>query len=73
MGTPGPGSAAESEMMPFCGDCGATSDLTVDHTEETWQRYEPRLPILPSTRAALSVARATASEGALDPRRRESS
>jgi hypothetical protein len=25
-------------MQPFCSDCGATSDLTTDHTPEAWLR-----------------------------------
>ncbi len=25
-------------MQPFCSNCQTTEDLTVDHTEEAWQR-----------------------------------
>lgn len=25
-------------MQPFCTDCGATDDLTTDHTPEAWRR-----------------------------------
>ena len=32
-------------LQPFCSDCGATEDLQLDHTRETWQRIEDRLPI----------------------------
>lgn len=27
-------------LQPFCTDCGATEDLTADHTEQAWQRYD---------------------------------
>lgn len=33
------------KLQPFCSDCGATEDLQLDHTPETWQRIEDRLPI----------------------------
>lgn len=28
------------KLQPFCLDCGATDDLTGDHTEEAWKRRE---------------------------------
>lgn len=28
------------QLQPFCSDCGATEDLTGDHTPEAWARYE---------------------------------
>ena len=28
------------ELQPFCTDCGSPYDLTADHTEQAWQRYE---------------------------------
>lgn len=28
------------QLQPFCLDCGATDDLTGDHTEEAWKRRE---------------------------------
>ena len=33
------------KLQPFCSDCGATEDLQLDHTPETWERIERRLPI----------------------------
>lgn len=32
-------------LQPFCTDCGTTTDLTADHTEEAWARRERGLPI----------------------------
>ena len=31
-------SARARRLQPFCTDCGATENLTVDHTPEAWQR-----------------------------------
>lgn len=28
------------ELQPFCEDCGATKDLTADHSPEAWKRKE---------------------------------
>lgn len=33
------------KLQPFCGICGNTADLTLDHTPETWERYEQGLPV----------------------------
>lgn len=33
------------KLQPFCSDCGATTDLQLDHTPETWERYRARKPI----------------------------
>lgn len=27
-------------LQPFCSDCGATSDLQLDHTARTWERID---------------------------------
>ena len=27
-------------LQPFCTDCGSPDDLTADHTEQAWQRYD---------------------------------
>lgn len=27
-------------LQPFCTDCGSPDDLTADHTERAWQRYD---------------------------------
>lgn len=32
-------------LQPFCGNCGATTDLQCDHTPEAWERYEHGLEI----------------------------
>lgn len=32
-------------LQPFCSDCGATEDLQLDHTPETWDRWRERKPI----------------------------
>lgn len=32
-------------LQPFCSDCGATEDLTADHSPEAWQRKAEGLPI----------------------------
>lgn len=32
-------------LQPFCTDCGATVDLTTDHTPAAWQRYQRGLAI----------------------------
>lgn len=32
-------------LQPFCSDCGAVEDLTVDHSEEAWQRHEAGLAV----------------------------
>lgn len=32
-------------LQPFCGDCGATADLTVDHSLQAWRRKAQGLPI----------------------------
>lgn len=31
--------------QPFCTDCGATTDLTADHSPEAWQRHAAGLPL----------------------------
>src|SRR5690625_1082517 len=28
------------ELQPFCSDCGTMDDLTADHTELAWQRFD---------------------------------
>ena len=28
------------ELQPFCTDCGSPDDLTADHTEQAWKRYD---------------------------------
>ena len=28
------------ELQPFCTDCGSPEDLTADHTEQAWKRYD---------------------------------
>ena len=33
-------SARARRLQPFCSDCGATTDLTTDHSEEAWRRHE---------------------------------
>lgn len=33
-------SARARKLQPFCSDCGSTSDLTTDHSEEAWRRHE---------------------------------
>ena len=33
------------KLQPFCTDCGATEDLTGDHSPEAWARKERGLPI----------------------------
>lgn len=32
-------------IQPWCSDCGATDDLTCDHSEQAWQRKADGLPI----------------------------
>lgn len=32
-------------IQPWCSTCGATEDLTGDHSEQAWQRKEQGLPI----------------------------
>lgn len=32
-------------LQPFCSDCGATTDLTCDHSPEAWKRKERGLSI----------------------------
>lgn len=32
-------------LQPFCLDCGATDDLTTDHSPEAWARKAKGLPI----------------------------
>lgn len=32
-------------MQPFCTDCGATTDLQADHSEEAWNRKALGLPL----------------------------
>ena len=32
-------------LQPFCSDCGATDDLTADHSPEAWRRKEAGLVI----------------------------
>lgn len=32
-------------LQPFCSDCGATEDLTADHSPEAWRRKEAGLVI----------------------------
>lgn len=32
-------------LQPFCSDCGATDDLTADHSPEAWERHAAGLPI----------------------------
>lgn len=32
-------------LQPFCSDCGATADLTVDHSLQAWRRKAQSLPI----------------------------
>ena len=27
-------------LQPFCSDCGTMDDLTADHTEQAWQRFD---------------------------------
>lgn len=38
-------SAKARRLQPFCSDCGATEDLTTDHTPEAWARKVRGLPI----------------------------
>lgn len=33
------------KLQPFCSDCGAREDLTVDHTPEAWERYNAGKPV----------------------------
>ena len=33
------------KLQPWCTDCGATDDLTCDHSEQAWQRKADGLPI----------------------------
>ena len=32
-------------MQPFCSDCGATDDLTTDHSPEAWRRRDAGLVV----------------------------
>lgn len=32
-------------LQPFCSDCGATDDLTADHSPEAWERVAAGLPV----------------------------
>ena len=32
-------------LQPFCTDCGATTELSVDHTPQAWERHERGLEI----------------------------
>lgn len=32
-------------LQPWCLDCGATNDLTTDHSPEAWRRHSAGLPI----------------------------
>lgn len=32
-------------LQPFCSDCGATTDLTCDHSPEAWERKDAGLAI----------------------------
>lgn len=32
-------------LQPFCSDCGATDNLSTDHSPEAWRRHEQGLPI----------------------------
>lgn len=38
-------SARARRLQPFCTDCGATEDLQLDHTEDTWARKAARKTI----------------------------
>src|SRR5690625_6248040 len=33
------------ELQPFCSDCGTMDDLTADHTELAWKRFDAGRPI----------------------------
>ena len=33
------------KRQPFCDVCGATKDLTTDHSEEAWRRHAQGLPV----------------------------
>ena len=32
-------------LQPWCSDCGATANLTCDHSPEAWRRHDAGLPI----------------------------
>lgn len=32
-------------IQPWCSDCGSDKNLTADHSEEAWRRYNDGLPI----------------------------
>lgn len=32
-------------LQPFCSDCGAVDDLTVDHSTQAWERHAAKLEI----------------------------
>lgn len=38
-------SSRARRIQPWCTDCGATEDLTADHSLEAWNRYYAGLPI----------------------------
>ena len=38
-------SARARRLQPFCSDCGATDDLTADHSPEAWERVAAGLPV----------------------------
>lgn len=38
-------SARARRLQPFCSDCGATDNLSADHSPEAWRRHEQGLAI----------------------------
>lgn len=38
-------SARARRLQPWCSDCGATDDLTTDHSAEAWRRHNAGKPI----------------------------
>ena len=38
-------SARARRLQPWCTDCGATDDLTTDHSPEAWRRHDTGKPI----------------------------
>lgn len=51
-------------MQPFCTDCGATTDLQLDHSPQAWERHDAGLPIRPGIDAEVCCGPCNRARGA---------
>lgn len=58
------------KAQPFCGVCGTTRDLTVDHTPEAWERKAAGLAVRLEDVAVLCRAHNSSAGAARGDRRR---